>query len=228
LNCGSWASPRDRRASRPLDARTPARAGEWAGYLLEDFDFAEFDRGTVVVDLGCGSGAELPELHRRGCVATGLDIAMSCLVDRHRSGLRVSQARAEHLPVRTAEVDGIVCRVVLPYTDEARVLAEIGRVLKPGGRARVCSHGAGYYLHYVLVAPSWRRLVYALRTLANTWMYVVTGQRLPGFLGDTIYQSRRRLRRYYHANGLALVQDRSARGFLGFPVFIYQTLQKTS
>jgi hypothetical protein len=67
--------------------------------------------------------------------------------------------------------------------------------------------------------------VYLVRSLV-TWLYVLFGVRLPGFLGDTLYQSRPRLRGYNRRAGLRLIEDTPARTFLGLPVFLYQTVKR--
>jgi hypothetical protein len=79
----------------------------------------------------------------------------------------------------------------------------------------------------MLAESNWKRRVYALRVIGNTALYALTGCRLPGFVGETIYQSRRRLTREYGRAGLAVIEDRPAAQFLGSPVFIYHTLSKT-
>jgi len=94
--------------------------------------------------------------------------------------------------------------VVLPYTDERRAIAEIARVLAKGGVAVIYLHGLGYSLRYLLKPEVWKLSIYAARTILNTMIYRLTGRRLPGFLGDTIFQSDRRLRRYYRSVGLTL------------------------
>ena len=84
------------------------------------------------------------------------------------------------------------------------------------------------------VAPGFRLIgpaafpfrVYGLRTLVNTWAYATTGRRLPGFFGDTLYQSERRLTRYYRQHGLVLRRRTESKSFLGRPVFLYHTLEK--
>ena len=121
---------------------------------------------------------------------------------------------------------GVICKVVLPYTDEDRAIKEISRILKPGGKCYLICHGAGYYLRYLLINASWKVRFYGLRSLVNTWVWVVTRLRLPGFLGDTIYQSRRRLNGHFRANGLSIVSDQQAKRFLGLPVFTAQVIQK--
>jgi hypothetical protein len=133
------------------------------------------------------------------------------------------------MPFRTQSLDGIVCKVVVPYTDEALVLNEVGRLLRTTGTARVCYHGAGYFLRYLLcVTCHWKFRLYALRSLVNTWIYGLFGRRLPGFVGDTLYQSRRRLGNCYRRSHLRLVEEHPSRTFLGFPVFIYRIVEKVA
>jgi SAM-dependent methyltransferase len=199
---------------------------DWKRYTVGEYSFVEYGPAMRVVDVGCGRGTELQELQRSGCVAVGIEPDWQSLVSCRQRGLRVVQACAEHLPVRSACLDGLVGKTVIPYTDERRALGEIGRVLKPGAVARLCSHGAGYYARHLLAGPSWRFRFYGFRTLLGTWLYALTGRRLPGYLGDTIYQSRRRLVSYYRENGLRQLRDYASKTFLGLPVFIYHVVQK--
>jgi hypothetical protein len=69
--------------------------------------------------------------------------------------------------------------------------------------------------------------LYAARVIVNTLVYRLTGSRLPGFWGDTLFQSERRLRRYYAAAGLELVDQPYSARFGGAPVFIYHELRRT-
>jgi SAM-dependent methyltransferase len=201
---------------------------DWTSYILKGYSFVEFASGTLVVDLGCGEGLQLQELQRRGCLAIGIDVERPSLEKCRSQGLRALQACAEQMPVKKATVEGLVCKSVIPLTDEPRAFREIGRVLKPGAIGYCVYIGLGYYLRYLLFGPSWKFRVYGLRTLVNTWLYAVTGRRLPGFFGDTIFQFRRQLAKYYRENGLSLAQEYPAKTFLGFPVFIYHTIQKVS
>ena len=106
--------------------------------------------------------------------------------------------------------------------------ARFGRLLKPGAKCLLVSHGAGYYLKYLLFASVWKYRIYALRTLINTWLWAMIGLRLPGFLGDTIFQSQRRLAKYFRENDLSLCEETPCKHFLGLPVFIHQIVEKTS
>jgi SAM-dependent methyltransferase len=208
----------------PPKLRAPT--DDWKAFARADVPFADFAPGSQVVDLGCGEGNQLAALEAARCVSTGFDVDVVVLGRARGRGLRVVAGAAEAMPLRTAAVDGVVCKVMLPYTDEARVVAEIGRILQQRGKAILCSHGAGYYVRYLVEGPSWPRRAYAVRALLNTWLYSLTGWRLPGFLGDTLYQSRLRLARYYKGAQLVLRHDYPARRFLGLPVFIYQVVMK--
>jgi SAM-dependent methyltransferase len=198
----------------------------WSRYILYDYSFSDFSAVTQVVDVGCGRGAQLEQVAGRGCRAIGVDLDVEALATCATQGLAVVQARAEALPFRTGSLGGLICKVVLPYTDETRALGELSRVLAPHGTAFVCSHGPGYYLRYLLAAPAWKERFYGLRALVNTCFYAVFGWRLPGFLGDTVYQTRGRLARAYRRLGLRLVEDTRSPRFMGLPVFIYQRLER--
>lgn len=204
------------------------RADNWQEYVLNDSAFVEFPPRTLVLDVGCGSGTQPRDLRQRGCVGIGIEPDWLCLVNCQNHGLNVLQAIAEELPVKTSSLDGAICKAVIPYTDECRALSEICRVLKRGAVCHFCDHGAGYYLRYLLCGPSWKFRFYGLRTLANTWVYAMTGRRSPRFLGDTVYQTRRRLAAYYRKNGLRLLQGSPSRTFLGLPVFIYHSVRKAA
>jgi SAM-dependent methyltransferase len=201
---------------------------EWPGYILpaDEFDFADFPRGARVLDVGFGEGDQMRALSARGCRAFGLEYDPELARQGRAGGLAVVRASGDELPFASAAFDGVVCKVVVPYTDEARAIAEIARVLKPGGLARVSFHGLGYKLRYLLGRNGWKRRVYGGRVILNTAVYTLTGRRLPGFWGDTLYQSERRLRRYYERAGLTRTGTPSRR-FLGAPVFIYHTLRKS-
>ena len=217
-------SPTLTTAAPPASPREAA--SEWQRYV-EDFDFLAFDGNARVLDLGCGAGDQLEGLARRGVRGVGVDRNVGSVAECRRRGFPAIRAAGEALPLRADSVDGVICKVTIPYTHERAVFGEIARVLRTGGIARCAYIGAGYYLRYLLRGPSWKVRLYGLRTLVNTWVFVVTGRRHARGVGDTLYQSRRRLGRYYAENGLSCVEDRPSKRFCGFPVFIYQTLRRS-
>ena len=104
-----------------------------AHVLCREFLLNEMKTGLVVLDVGCGEGELMSRLADRGCSVSGVEIDHSLVQMCRASGLQVVEGRAESLPLAAASVDAIVCSVVLPYTDERRVIAEWNRVLESGG-----------------------------------------------------------------------------------------------
>src|SRR4051812_38550446 len=105
---------------------------DWVGYIAADFSFTEFAPGARVLDVGFGTGEQMRRLAARGCVTFGIEYDAALAAGGQASGLRVCRAAAERLPLATASLDGLICKVVIPYTDEAAAIAEIARVLRPG------------------------------------------------------------------------------------------------
>ena len=87
-------------------------------------------------------------------------------------------------------------------------------------------HGLGYSLRYLTRGDSWKHRTYAARVIVNTVVYALTGRRLPGFVGDTLYQNRERLRRHYWRTGLEVIREHPSPTFMKAPVFIYQMLRR--
>src|SRR5215813_12515375 len=151
---------------------------EWEGYYPEDRRI-DFSPGMMVLDVGCGHGYQMRQVLGKGTSVIGLDPDLSALHVCRSKGLAVLRAIAENVPMRDSSLDGILCQVVLPYTYEELVIAEIGRLLKPGGRCYLTCHGAGYSLRYIFFSPVLKHRFYGFRTLVNTWLWVLTGKRLP-------------------------------------------------
>jgi SAM-dependent methyltransferase len=104
---------------------------------------AEFRRhaGEKVLEVGCGTGSDLLQFARHGALATGVDLtAKHVELARLRVGdlAAVLQADARHLPLEDESFDYIYSHGVLHHCDEPeRVVAEMFRVLRPGGRFNV-------------------------------------------------------------------------------------------
>jgi SAM-dependent methyltransferase len=210
----------------PSVNEVPKPAEDWSSFVAADYAFDLFPCGSRVLDIGFGRGMQMRALAARGCQTLGIEYDPALAGAGARDGLAVCRASCEQLPFADASLDGVVCKVVILLTDEAKSVAEVARVLRPGGTARISYHGVGYSLRYLLIDPNWRRKIYALRTMANTAVYRLTGRRLPGFLGDTLFQTSRRLQRYYRRCGLELIEDHPSPRFAGAPVFIYHTVRK--
>lgn len=100
--------------------------------------------GLRLLELGCAGGANLGHWRAGGAHALGLDLALPLLRRcraRHPAVPVVAADLAHGLPVTDGAVDVVVAGLVLHYLDDwTGVLAEVRRVLRPGGRLVLSVH----------------------------------------------------------------------------------------
>ena len=96
------------------------------------------DRKARILDVGCGTGANLLLLSKYGD-AEGVDISDDALKFCRERGLqKVKNGSAEQLPYDDASFDLVTALDVVEHLDDDLAgLKEMRRVLKPGGRALV-------------------------------------------------------------------------------------------
>ncbi|MEV4251461.1 class I SAM-dependent methyltransferase [Streptosporangium canum] len=98
--------------------------------------------GRRILDAGCGSGPLFSALRDRGAIVTGVDASAGMLeLARQRLGadadLRVVDL-ASPLPFPDDAFDDVIASLVLHYLEDwGPTLAELRRVLRPGGRLLV-------------------------------------------------------------------------------------------
>lgn len=96
--------------------------------------------GKAVLDLGCAGGFMAEALVARGAQVTGIDPAAAA-IDAARAhaaqtgrSIRYDVGVGEALPYADATYDAVVCVDVLEHVqDLSQVMAEVARVLRPGG-----------------------------------------------------------------------------------------------
>ncbi len=104
------------------------------------------EAGATVLDVGTGTGVFLPYLLNRvgaGGRVIALDIAEEMLqtarTKRFDDNVAYLHADVTTIPVRNGLFDVVVCYSSFPhFRDKPRVLGEINRVTRPGGRLLIC------------------------------------------------------------------------------------------
>ena len=162
--CGSWftqnAVPQD--VSRNLYA-TGTSGERWSAEAFEAAKgpelIAEFDRhvgaGTRLLDVGCSTGQLLDYAKARGARTWGVDFSAACREINERKGHRFATALDEFGAERFDVVSAF--DVIEHSYDLAGFLANLARLLKPGGKLLVLTGDNG--------SPS-------ARICTNRWWYV--------------------------------------------------------
>ena len=116
--------------------------------------------GATVLDLACGTGDLCRELQSSGLRPIGADLSFGMLRNA-RTTAPLLHADALRLPLPDGAVDGVTCGFALRnFVDLAAFLAEVGRVVRPGGRiallevaepeSRILRFGHGVYFGKVV------------------------------------------------------------------------------
>ena len=103
----------------------------WRKRCLDSLGIA---KGSRVLDLASGTGDLTRSLILRGFDVVSADLSFGMLHAGHDMAATV-QADASRLPFDTGSFDGLVCGYALRnFTDLALCVAEMGRIVRPGGR----------------------------------------------------------------------------------------------
>lgn len=113
----------------------------WRRFLVSRIEAGIDDH---VLDVACGTGAVAIALARRyACRVTAVDQSPEMLAEARRrirgaglsARIEVVEAHAEALPFPSGSFDGLTFTYLLRYVaDPAATLAELARVVRPGGR----------------------------------------------------------------------------------------------
>jgi SAM-dependent methyltransferase len=92
--------------------------------------------GRSVVDLGAGTGKFVPRLLATGARVTAIEpvAAMRAVLQADWPDVPALAGTAEAIPLPAASVDAVVCAQAFHWFANPTALAEIRRVLRPGGR----------------------------------------------------------------------------------------------
>ena len=126
-------------------------------------------QGTIV-ELGPGTGANCRH-YPAGSSVIGVEPNLRMheplreSAKRHQVDLKIRGLKGEKLDLESSSADAVVCTLVLCSVDDpARVIAEVLRVLKPGGHFVIIEHVAAS-------SNTWLRRVQNAIQPAWTWLF---------------------------------------------------------
>lgn len=204
---------------------TPAGAGA----LPERFPrLSALGAESKVLDVGCGAGQTLRLLRPyQPAERIGLDIdpealAFGCRVaESNGEVIHYVRASAHQIPFRDHCFTHVICRVALNYVHQRRALAEMVRVLRPGGYLYCSVEGLGFDCHFLKQARSAAQLASRLRDLAYGLTLAWTGAQPPpgsrltgGRASGTVRHCSRALSRA----GCEVIHAETTSWYLGLPL----------
>ncbi len=130
-----------------------------------DLAEAEVARPRAVLDVGCGTGRLLISAAARfpGAELVGVDAAPQMVEQARasaadRSSIRFQLAGAEELPFPDGRFDLVFSTLTFHHwSDQAKAVAEVARVLAPGGRWLLADFLATGLMRYIRLLPRLKR-----------------------------------------------------------------------
>jgi malonyl-CoA O-methyltransferase len=99
-------------------------------------------RANTALDLGCGPGLFTQPLQGIADVVVSLDLS-NAMLHRNIEANHLVQADSHQLPLRTGSIDLVFSSLMIQWCELDLVLAEIYRILKPGGTAIISTLVSG-------------------------------------------------------------------------------------
>lgn len=134
-----------------FDEMATDRNAEIAGNLIVDYEqrvrsqmivsMVDAKPGETILDAGCGNARDLIQLCKSGCKCTGIDFSSDMIKEarkefsnHHIESVEVEVGDLTSLRFQNATFDKVYASEVLEHIpDYNRAVAEMARVLKPGG-----------------------------------------------------------------------------------------------
>jgi SAM-dependent methyltransferase len=205
-----------------------------------EIDQVEFLRSAIrvdgssrVVDVGCSSGLHLRELAAHSPERLlGVDIDLFALtlgaMAWKRRGVKPApwwlRASATALPLRARSVSHVISLVAFDYLPVRPALAEVARILEPGGWFVVTVEGPGYWRRaWARALPLSLRRLNLLREAFGNWLlprFDWQRSRLMGRLSRRTYFEPEGIRRLLDDAGLRVAECVTLREHAGAPSLI--------
>jgi len=100
--------------------------------------------GERILDLGCGDGQLTRRIAATGALVTAIDASLEMVAAARGRGVAADHGSAEALPYTDQAFDAVFTNAVLHWVrDQDKMMQQVRRVLRPGGRfvAEMGGHG---------------------------------------------------------------------------------------
>ena len=191
------------------DVAALGQVGMWRELMVEAL---EITPGDKVLDLAAGTGTSSTAIAGTGARVVAADFSLGMMAEGRRRGAPVPfvGADAQHLPLATDSFDAAVISFGLRNVQDPRAgLAEMTRVVRPGGRVVVCEFST----------PTWTPLrtvyeKYLLRALPAVASRIATSVDAYEYLAESILEwpDQESLRRWFLDAGLERARYRNLSG----------------
>lgn len=186
----------------------------WRGAMVEALGLEEIavDGEARVLDLAAGTGTSSAAIARAGAKVVAADFSLGMMSEGRRRGAPVPfvGADAQHLPFADGSFDAAVISFGLRNVQDPRQgLAEMARVVRPGGRVVVCEFSTP-------TSPLFRTVYerYLLRALPAVARRVATSADAYDYLAESIldWPDQTQLRGWFRDAGLIRTQFQNLSG----------------
>ena len=138
------------------DPQAYARNGAFVPQLAEGvLEWLSAQPSERILDLGCGDGQLTARMLASGLDVRGVDASATMVAAARARGVTADEAGAEQLPYPDASFDAVFSNAALHWVrGQDEMMAEVHRVLKPGGRfvAEMGGHGNIAAIRVALIA----------------------------------------------------------------------------
>jgi len=150
----------------------------------------------AILDVGCGTGrllglaqGQFPRAKLAG-VDAAIEMVRQAQASNSGGAIRFQQAMAEELPFPNASFDLVFSTMTFHHwSDQSRGIAEIARVLTPGGRwllAEFVASGFGRLIRSVLRLHQFPERAELRKRLSVSGLEVVAEERVQGLRGQVV------------------------------------------
>ncbi|MEE1619046.1 ubiquinone/menaquinone biosynthesis methyltransferase [Brachybacterium sp. J153] len=186
----------------------------WRGAMVEALGLEEIavDGEARVLDLAAGTGTSSAAIARAGAKVVAADFSLGMMSEGRRRGAPVPfvGADAQHLPFADGSFDAAVISFGLRNVQDPRQgLAEMARVVRPGGRVVVCEFSTPTSPLFCTVYER-----YLLRALPAVARRVATSADAYDYLAESIldWPDQTQLRGWFRDAGLVRTQFQNLSG----------------